>query len=149
MLLFYIYKYPFLIYDPARDSCNKWQEIINKVSMISWVGQLKISRHFFVFVFFCKPLTYYLARDSCKRWQEIIDKLGLISWVGQLKNFSSLFCFFFFFLIGESGSLEIIGQLKISRHYFFLFFSFEYYFGNWTETAENFSSLFLFFLSFF
>ncbi len=64
---------------------------------LSWIGLSKISRHYFVFVFFLLYIIPYLARGSCKKWQEIINKLGMISQIEQVHNFSSLFCFFFFF----------------------------------------------------
>ncbi len=101
---------------------------------------------------FLLSLSIYYARDSCKRWQENKDRLGLISRM-TVKNFSSLFCFSFFFFcfLGVTGSVRL-RQLKISRHYF-VFFVFCFLSGSdqvcLDGTAENFSSLFCFFVVFF
>ncbi len=76
---------PYFTYYLARDSCKKWQEIINKLCMIlilntiffssffsfeellrTGLRQLKISRHFFVFSFFLSNDLRELDWDSWK-----------------------------------------------------------------------------------
>ncbi len=76
----------FLLYSYlARDSCKKWQEIINKLGLISRINCWKFLVTI-LFLFFCFLLSFilYLARDSCKKWQENIDKLVKISQIKPL-----------------------------------------------------------------
>ncbi len=105
--------------------CFCFVSIFGKLDLFQ-SGQLKISRHYFVFFFFFFLLHSYLARDSSKKWQEIINKPTLISpdWT-ELPNFSSLYCFCFcfcFFIFGKLNHLQS-GQLNISCHYFVFIFS--------------------------
>ncbi len=116
-----------LTYYLAWDSCKKWQEIINKLGMISQIEQLP---NFLVTIFF---LLFFFRVIFANRTKTV-------------ENFSSLLCFCFF-LSNDFRELDWDSWKFLVTFLFFLFF-FRVIFANRTKTVENFSSLFCFFFFF-
>ncbi len=136
---FFFLSYSYL----ARDSCKKWQEIINKLGLISQIEHSKISRHYFF------SFSFILGNwDSRERTVEYF-----------LSLFCFCFCFCFFLsiiLLSRAGYFKNVTRNyktawvqfprlnsgKLSRHFFFVFFSFSFSFENWTVARVD-SRIFL------
>ncbi len=85
----------------ARDSCKKWQEIIDKLGLISKIDQLPTFSSLFFFLFFNLHYCVKLGRtvenfSSLFFFLLFFFRMIFANWTETAENFSSLFCFFFF-----------------------------------------------------
>ncbi len=145
---FFFLSYSYL----ARDSCKKWQEIINKLGLISQIEHSKISRHyFFSFSFilgnwdsrertveyflslfcFCFCFCFFLSIILLSRagYFKNVTRNYKTAWV-QFPRLNSgklsrhFFCFFLFFFFFRKLDRCQSRQSNISRHYFVFVFVF-------------------------
>ncbi len=108
----------------------------------SWIFLITFLFFHFFFSFLSLSLLYY-AQDSCKKWQEKIDKLGLICF----NNFSSLFYFFFLWWnwVCSDKTSENFSSLFCFSFFFFSFWAWPGWFG---QDSRKFLVTILFFFFF-